>query len=382
MNVDDFVEQNGYYNETSDNFQNERDKIDMYGQTHGILLEFQLKVKKEDKDSLTESISAVSKLNLLIQKIETEQEPNKEKFKKELIQLIPKLDEDINELLELAINPKFLNGDNMDKMYDIISELDGIEAKFKELEALKEKYNKYQEVLETTPTVFENLEECREQMNLRCLMWNSLNKWQEYNDKWYKTPFAEIDTEAIATLSDKFAKNCIRIEKQLDPNPIAEKLKGLVNQFKEAMPVVKALSSDKLTENHWSQIKGLIKKDFDINDPSFDLKSLIDLNVNEYQEEIVAISIQAVQEFKLRGDLAELEDTWKGTSFQIEIDDKTDVPLLTKWDDLYTVLDESLANINMVLGSRFVKPLRDEAEQWKKWIITIADMVDEWNLCQ
>jgi hypothetical protein len=31
MNVDDFVEQNSYYNETSDNFQNERDKIDMYG---------------------------------------------------------------------------------------------------------------------------------------------------------------------------------------------------------------------------------------------------------------------------------------------------------------------------------------------------------------
>lgn len=122
-------------------------------------------------------------------------------------------------------------------------------------------------------------------------MWNSLNKWQEYNDQWYKTPFAEIDTEAIATLSEQFAKNCIRIEKQLDPNPIADKLKGLVNTFKEAMPVVKAMSSDKLTDIHWGQIKGLIKKDFDIMDPAFDLKSLIELNVNEYQEEIVSISI-------------------------------------------------------------------------------------------
>jgi hypothetical protein len=37
----------------------------------------------------------------------------------------------------------------------------------------------------------------------------------------------------------------------LEPNPIAEKLKGLVATFKEAMPVVKALSSDKLTETHW-----------------------------------------------------------------------------------------------------------------------------------
>jgi hypothetical protein len=100
-----------------------------------------------------------------------------------------------------------------------------------------------------------------------------------------------IDTDKIMALSEKFAKNCIRIEKNLDPNPIAEKLKGLVATFKDAMPVVKALSTDKLGEHHWGQIKGLIKKDFDIADPSFDLKSLIDLNVNEYQEEIVAISI-------------------------------------------------------------------------------------------
>jgi hypothetical protein len=177
-------------------------------------------------------------------------------------------------------------------------------------------------------------------------------------------------------LSEEFSKSCIRIEKNLDPNPIAEKLKSLVTTFKEAMPVVKALSTDKLGEHHWGQIKGLIKKDFDIADPNFDLKALIDLNVNEYQEEIVAISIQAVQEDKLRKDLQALEEVWRVTSFIIEIDDKTECPILIKLDDIFTVLDESLANINMVLGSRFVKPLRAEAEQWKKHILTISDMIE------
>jgi hypothetical protein len=113
-------------------------------------------------------------------------------------------------------------------------------------------------------------------------MWRSLEEWQKYNEDWYKTPFAEIKVEEITALSDKFAKNCIRIEKNLDSNPIAEKLKELVTTFKDAMPVVKALSTDKLGEHHWGQIKGLIKKDFDIQDPNFNLKALIDLNVNEY----------------------------------------------------------------------------------------------------
>ena len=52
-------------------------------------------------------------------------------------------------------------------------------------------------------------------------------------------------------LSEEFSKSCIRIEKNLDPNPIADKLKSLVTTFKEAMPVLKALSTDKLGEHHW-----------------------------------------------------------------------------------------------------------------------------------
>jgi len=46
------------------------------------------------------------------------------------------------------------------------------------------------------------------------------------------------------------------------------------------MPIVTALRNDKLTEAHWTQIKGLINKDFDINSEDFYLKTLIELDVN------------------------------------------------------------------------------------------------------
>lgn len=39
----------------------------------------------------------------------------------------------------------------------------------------------------------------------------------------------------------------MRLEKNLDPNPIQEKLKIAVQTFKDAMPIVKALRNDKLT---------------------------------------------------------------------------------------------------------------------------------------
>ena len=83
-------------------------------------------------------------------------------------------------------------------------------------------------------------------------MWRSLNEWQDLNEKWYKTQFNEVDAKGITALAEKFSKNCMRLEKNLDPNPIQEKLKILVNTFKDAMPIVTALRNDKLEEHHWA----------------------------------------------------------------------------------------------------------------------------------
>jgi hypothetical protein len=143
--VEDFVEQQSYYNFTNEHFQNVRDNIDMYSQTYNVMNEYTMTVKKEDTESLKESVVAITKLNGLIQKIETEQEGNKEKFKKELLQLIPKLDADINQLLEESINEKFLDGANMEdeNKYKILEELNNIEERFKQLESLKDKYNNW-----------------------------------------------------------------------------------------------------------------------------------------------------------------------------------------------------------------------------------------------
>ena len=51
-------------------------------------------------------------------------------------------------------------------------------------------------------------------------MWRSLNEWQDMNEVWLKTQFAVIDAADIKTKAEKFSKNCMRIEKNLEPNPI------------------------------------------------------------------------------------------------------------------------------------------------------------------
>ena len=50
-------------------------------------------------------------------------------------------------------------------------------------------------------------------------------------------------------------------------------------------------------------------------------------------------------------------------------------------EEIYTSLDETLSSINMILGSRFVKPLRAEADKWKNDILYMSDMVEELVKC-
>lgn len=49
-------------------------------------------------------------------------------------------------------------------MFDVLRQLDELEKNFKELEERSMKYNQWQEVLQTQPTVFDNLDQCREDL--------------------------------------------------------------------------------------------------------------------------------------------------------------------------------------------------------------------------
>jgi dynein heavy chain len=105
-----------------------------------------------------------------------------EKFKKHLDDLIPELNTDIEELHGVAVDDMFLSGDA--NMYEVLKKIDEIETKFVKLEQDSVKYNSWQEVLQTAPTGFENLEELREDFTLRQLMWRSLKDWEELTEKW------------------------------------------------------------------------------------------------------------------------------------------------------------------------------------------------------
>jgi PleD family two-component response regulator len=184
-NVEDFVDQNNSLASANEKFQEKRDGVDLNGMYYNILSEYNIKVKKDDKDNFNEVVALIQQLQTIIANVEGQQDSNQETFKKQLNDLIPQLNTEISTLHEASLNEAFLSGES--NMFDMSRQLDELEGKLTDLDGLSQKYNNWQEVLQMNPTSFENLDKAREDISLRCLMWRSLQQWEDKTDNWTKT---------------------------------------------------------------------------------------------------------------------------------------------------------------------------------------------------
>ena len=381
VEVDDYVKQKNAWNNISDSFQSMKDKIDACENIYNILTEYRIKVHKKDKAFHTETLQDIMQLSQLISNVADQQEVNLDRIKKLLRDnLIPELKIRLENLYNNVQSEVLLSQDEpIDK---ILNEISVLEEEFNSCEGLTVKYLNYQQALNVEAISFPLVEEIREALSLRSDMWRSLKSWKILTETWITQQFSTINSKEIAIKAEEYAKISRRVEKGLPENPIAKELKSLIATFRKTVPVVKAFSNKAIEKYHWNSIKELLKADFDITASSFTLQSLLDLKVVDHQEEIEQISQQAYQEALLKDQLSQLDELWKKTVFTLKQYKYKDVYVLDEIDALLNVLDESLANVNTILGSRYIKPLLVQAEGWRNSLLNLQTIIDEWITCQ
>jgi len=103
------------------------------------------------------------------------------------------------------------------------------------------------------------------------------------------------------------------------------------------------------------------------------------MNVVQHMDFIVSKSVEATGQAKLRGQLHDLQEIWKTVQFTTKnYKEKDNQFILADMDTMYQYLDEGLATINMILGNRFVKVMRADAEKMKRELNILSEAVEEW----
>ena len=245
------------------------------------------------------------------------------------------------------------------------------------------RYQDFQRVLGLEVAQFEELRNLKEELEIRLNMWRGLKDWSGLIETWVNGRFSEINPEEIMSKAEYYTNIVRRAQKKLPGNLILDELKSSVFDFKDAMPVITALRNKHLKEHHWKDIKELISGLQNIEEMT--LKELIGLNVGKMVKEIQEISTQASQEAVLEREFEQIMAKWMLLEFTVSPykSDKTkDLFVLTDIDELFVNLDELLAALNNILGSRYLKNLRTKAEELHRKLLYAQETIDDWLICQ
>ncbi|KAK3932091.1 Dynein heavy chain 6, axonemal [Frankliniella fusca] len=294
---------------------------------------------------------------------------------------------DINALLEdtmktheMVMDKKFV--DSEANLEDIRASLDEVSEKVHEYQERANEIKGYQKSYRVEVTRFEMLDALTSELRVRQLLWDSLEEWKKSNHLWMLSDFSSLDPDDMMQFTNKNLKNVQQMEKLLPENFIVPQFKSEVQDIKEKLPTITSLRNPNLKARHWANIEQLMNVKISPDEP-VSLQYLLEKGLMNFTEQLNDIAAQASSEAALEGLLHKVENAWQEAELIVlNHRDQKDVFILGGLEDTFTLLEESMININTILSSRHVGPIKSRVEDWLDQLQLFSKTLDEWIQCQ
>lgn len=129
-------------------------------------------------------------------------------------------------------------------------------------------------------TLQSELNELEHDINLRKLLWKSIEEWDYLIKIWLNKLLDEIKVDLIQKDVNRFTQNIYLLEKGLPHNELVPKLKEKILDFKKALPIIIALRNPNLKTRHYSQLKLLIGYDLIVEKEKITMSVLLNADVS------------------------------------------------------------------------------------------------------
>jgi dynein heavy chain len=377
--IEQFILQRKVLEQTEQYFPLIKERIKVVEDLYKVLKDFVVDVPKNDyalfMDIKTKDSNLNTELNNKTNELSKQQEQQIKILNNEMIK---KLFDDIRDLSELVKDGLYLDSE-LDEETTIIE----LNEHYSKVLAFKKKctdYNSYQIAFGTDKTDFEAVRTLETTVKAKKILWESLRDWDALVKKYEETLFKFIDHKTIKAEADKQSMNVSIIRRSIDTNNILlKKLDSNIKSFGKTMPVVVALKNELLTKVDHEKIRNLIGQE-QLDLETIRLKDLIDMEIFNFQNEIVKISTQVTQEYELGLQLDALDREWEQAKFDLIVykDQKEQVYVLTKIPDTVAKIDKLLAGINSIYANRYLDKLKDRVAKRRDDTLMISTLLDEW----
>jgi len=134
-------------------------------------------------------------------------------------------------------------------------------------------------------------------------LWTTVETWEISQKSWRTDDFEKLDAVYLEETVDnakKLSAKCMKVFRSKDNMgpilKIAEAINKKVNEFVPNVPIIMALRTEGMKDRHWDAISekvGQVVKPY----PGFTMKTLLDMNLNKYEDDIVDIGEKASKQY-------------------------------------------------------------------------------------
>ncbi|OHT16390.1 Dynein heavy chain family protein [Tritrichomonas foetus] len=296
-----------------------------------------------------------------------------------------KLENDSTTIAEEVVNfsAKYTDLDMTIEAYDQVTEL---YAKLQTLKSEQEKYNQHEKLFDFEQAQCKPLQKAFEDFAPLHVLWNLANDWTTTSTAWVDTPFPQIRADAMNQFINMSGKKILKLKKDLSEhrdliNNVLGPLQAQIDQLKQRMPLLTKLRHPGIKTKHWEMITNIVG--FTVQ-PSMELtlQNYLDLNLEQWNEQITEIASAAVQEYSLESSLDQMDSDLQTLRFVTVQFRDTPHFILHEIDEIVSTIDDQLVTTQTLLTSPFIGPIKKRAIDRLAYLRLGQETLESWVNCQ
>eukprot|EP00882_Tetradesmus_deserticola_P029870 GHRQ01033497.1.p1 GENE.GHRQ01033497.1~~GHRQ01033497.1.p1 ORF type:complete len:381 (+),score=198.64 GHRQ01033497.1:102-1244(+) len=211
---------------------------------------------------------------------------------------------------------------------DVVSDL---EAMLQHISGLGEAlglYNQYLGLFDAATDDLSTLMMAEKEANGRYQLWRSVRDFLEQSRAWTEEPILDDDglvllnVEAVRQEVEDYAAKAYKAAKANKDDQVVSRLKDVVDDFKELLPLVEELGNPALQERHWIEMFDIIGADIASGEDGtgfapFSIRQLLQFDLLEQLDKLQVVGAAASKEAGLEKALAKMQSDWDGVSFRV-----------------------------------------------------------------
>jgi dynein heavy chain len=218
----------------------------------------------------------------------------------------------------------------------------------------------YQTLFGVDPYEFQSLKDTTAAYDKKREFWILYQTWLEKTKIWKETDFLTLDVELMnKEVQESFLK-AHKLNKEFDESAVSAKVKSLIVEWKDVMPMIMDLGNKAIKQQHWKQLFTTLGHTFHPND-KIRLKKLRSLNIFASKDLISSITEAAVGEFALETSLEKVKSNWAVQEFIVAPYARAkDCYILGDVEETMMQLEDNQVSLQTMLASRYIAAVQEE----------------------